>query len=501
MRRLMDPFWSDRRVGLAEVVLVAAGAAFMSAYLIPRGPVTTPEALLSMATALAVGLAAGLLMQSGWSLLVAPAVFVVVLELARLGVDGPTVDGIHLGSTYGIIAFVVGRLVHGVLVLAPMMLGAAYGTWIASRLGGDAPVIAGAVGRTFVCLGTIALVAIALLVARPASTAPILGSDGGPLPGSIAELTTVSIGGHDQSLMIRGRNIESPVLLYLAGGPGGTDLGAMRADVGLEQDFVVATWEQRGAGKSYSALDPAETLTVGQMVSEAVEVTDYLRDRFGKEKIYLVGNSWGTILATLTAQEHPELFHALVGTGQMISPRETDIVFYEDTLAWAERTGNDDVASALRRNGPPPYDDLLAYEPALSHEHDWNVYPEIDAKEMPGSLFVPENTLMDRVNGLRSFLDTFSVLYPQLQEIDFRKDVPSLDIPVYVVTGKYEARGRAVLAREWFEMLEAPSKEMIIFDRSGHRPLFEEPAAFASLMARILDETSAGNPAVDAAGN
>jgi len=493
MRRMLEFFWSDQRAGLAVTALLAIGAAFLNASLIPRGPATTPQALVSMATALAIGLVTGLLIRRWWSVLAAPVVFVAALELARLGVDGPTVDGIHLGSTYGIIAFVVGRLAHGALVLAPMIVGAVYGDWMAGRLRDDGSAGGGAVGRTFTGLATIALVALAVLIARPATTAPILGSGGQPLPGSIAELITVPIGGHDQALMIRGTSGDDPVLLYLAGGPGGTDLGAMRADVGLEQHFVVATWEQRGVGKSYSALDPAATLTVEQMVSDAVEVTNYLRDRFGQEKIYLVGNSWGTILATLTAQAHPELYHALVGAGQMVSPRETDIMFYEDTLAWAERTGNDEIASTLRGNGPPPYDDLLAYEPALSHEHEWNAYPVIDAHEMPGNLFVPENTLMDRVNGLRSFLDTFSVLYPELQDIDFRTDVPSLDIPVYMVAGRHEARGRAVLADEWFEELEAPSKEMIVFERSGHRPLFEEPAAFAALMDKIANDTSVSN--------
>jgi pimeloyl-ACP methyl ester carboxylesterase len=233
-----------------------------------------------------------------------------------------------------------------------------------------------------------------------------------------------------------------------------------------------------------------ETLTLKQTVADTIEVTNYLRERFDEEKIYLVGNSWGTTLAVLAAQQRPELFHAYVGTGQMVSQRATDIMFYEDTRAWAEQTGNDALAASLRQNGPPPYDSLLDYEPALSHEHDWNVYPEFDSSnEMPAILFVPENTLMDQINGLRSFLDTFSVLYPQLQEIDFRHDVPRLNIPVYMIVGKHEARGRAVLAQEWFDKLEAPSKEMIIFDHSGHRALFDQPAEFAALMSRIVGDT------------
>ena len=490
---VMESAWSDGRAGLAIAVGLAAGSAMLSALLTPRGPMTTPEALASMAAGLALGVAAGLVMGSRWSLLVTPAVFIVVFELARLGFNGPTVDGIHPGSLYGLMAFVLGRGVHGLLVLTPMILGTLYGVELAARLGKGATATMGPVGWLPTGLLTMGLLALVVLVARPGTTAPIIGSDGEPLPGSIAELTTVRIGGHDQALMIRGRSIGSPVLLHLAGGPGGTDLGAMRADVGLEQDFVVVTWDQRGTGKSYSALDPAETLTLEQMVADTIELTTYLRDRFDEDKIYLTGNSWGSTLGILAVQQRPELYHAFVGTGQMVSQRATDVMFWEDTLAWAERTGTAELAATLRKNGPPPYADLFNYELALSHEHDWNPYPEFDGRtEMDSTLFVPENNVMDRLHGFAAFLDTFSVLYPQLQAIDFRADVPSLGVPVYMVVGRHEARGRAVLADEWFDMLEAPSKERVVFEHSGHRPSFEEPAAFASLMTRVLAETLPG---------
>jgi proline iminopeptidase len=482
--------WSDWRIGLLAVAGIAAGAALFCGWLIPRGPITTPQALASIAGGLLIGVAAGLILGSRWSLIVAPLGFVVVYELVRLGVSGPTVDAIQLGSLYGAIAFVVGRFMHGIFFLAPMMLGAIYGIWLAACLGKADTYVMAAPGWVVSIAASLALVWLAISTARAAVTHPILGADGAPLPDSIAELVTLPIGGHAQAMMVRGRSIDAPVLLYLAGGPGGTDFGAMRLDAGLEQSFVVAVWDQRGAGKSYSALDPAETLTLEQMVADTLEVTNYLRQRFDEEKIYVVGNSWGATLGVLAVQRRPELYHAFVGTGQMVSQRETDIMFYEDTLTWAKQTGNHALADLLRRNGPPPYDNLLDYEPALAHEHNWNAYPELDTnKEMPAILFVPEYSLMDRVNGFRAFLDTFSVLYPQLQEIDFRQDVPELDIPVYIVSGAHEARGRAVLAKQWFALLEAPSKEMFIFEHSGHRPLFEEPAKFVAVMEKVLEET------------
>lgn len=236
-----------------------------------------------------------------------------------------------------------------------------------------------------------------------------------------------------------------------------------------------------------------ETLTLERMVADAIEVSEYLRDRFDEERIYVHGQSWGSTLAALAVQARPDLFHAYVGSGQMVSQRETDILFWQDTLAWAESSGEQALADTLRANGPPPYTDILDYEIALSHEHDWTVYPDFDnERELPFTLFVPENDLMDRVNGLRAFLDTFAVLYPQLQGLDFRRDVPALEVPVHVIAGAHEARGRAVLAEEWFAGLEAPSKAWHVFERSGHRPTFEEPARFVEVMAQVVAETYPG---------
>ena len=492
--RVIDLWWSDWRIGFGVAVVVAVAFALASGWLTPRGPITTSQALMSMAAALIVGGAAGLAMGNRWSILVAPVVFALVFELGRLGLEGPTVDAINLGSMYGIIAFVLGRVLHGLLVLAPMVLGAVYGVWLAGRFGNEGSPTMSLSGWTLTGLATVGLVAIALVIARPASTAPILGGDGEPLPGSIAELATVSIGGHDQVMMIRGRKIDNPVLLYLTGGPGGTDLGAIRRDVTLEQDFTVVAWEQRGAGKSYPALDPTETFTLEQLVADTVEVTNYLRDRFDEDKVFLVGQSWGSTLGVLAAQQHPELYHAFVGVGQMVSQRDTDIVFWEDALAWAEETGNTGLAETLHRNGPPPYENLHHYAPVISYEHQWNPYPELDMNnEMTAILFVPEYNWMERINAFRGFLDTVGTLYPQLQDLDFRTDVPRLDVPVYMVLGNRETRGRAGIAQEWLETLHAPTKESIVFEGGGHRAHFDRPGEFAELMTRALGETLVPN--------
>ncbi len=485
-----------RAAVVLAAVLPVAVAALVAGWWIPRGPVTTAQAVVSVIVAVLVGGVAGWWLRSRWALLLAPVTFVVVFELARIRVEGPTVDGIRLDGIYGLLALVAGRGVDAVLILLPMMVGASYGVLLVRRRGlpeGEKPP-RHPVRRTVLGVATLAVLALLAGLLRPASTEPITGADGDPVPGSVAELVDVPIGGHDQSIMLRGVSREAPVLLFLEGGPGGTGIGRIRnAGTDLEQSFVVATWDQRGTGKSYDTLEPTETLTLEQMVEDTLSVTNYLRDRFEEQKIYLVGSSWGTTIGVLAVQRSPELFHAYVGTGQMVDQFATDQLMYAESIADAEARGDDGAAEQLRSMGPPPYDNSLDYPIAIASNPKWLNFEHGDdyqaSAEYPASLFVSEYTLVEQLRGMTAIAETFAVLYPELADTDFRTDVPELDVPVYIVQGEHEVRGRSTLAREWFDLLSAPTKEYVYFDRSGHTPPFDEPGRFADFMVDVLEET------------
>ena len=260
----------------------------------------------------------------------------------------------------------------------------------------------------------------------------------------------------------------------------------------LHQDFTVVGWDQRGAGKSYGSLDP-ETLTLDSVVNDTIELTNYLRERFGQDKIYLLTESWGSIPGVLAAQQHPELYHAYIGSGQMVNVQETDRIIYQDMLAYAETTGDDGLASELRDIGPPPYTDIWSNAFLAQHyeliEDDFDppqVY--VDRAEESGvgfwGIMGSEYTLIDKANVFRGLLDMAAVMYPQLQEIDFRTQVQSLEIPVYIFDGAHELRGRRELSHEWFALLDAPVKKMYTFENAGHAPAFE----YADELHRILRE-------------
>jgi pimeloyl-ACP methyl ester carboxylesterase len=329
-----------------------------------------------------------------------------------------------------------------------------------------------------------------------AYTPPILGDNDKPLVGSIAVLEKVTLGGSDQWITIRGKNRNNPVLLFLAGGPGGTQLAATRDQLKkLEDNFVIVNWEQPGAGKSINAV-PLKSITPERYISDAHQLTQYLCQRFKQEKIYVLGESWGSALGIWLVQRYPELYHAFIGTGQMVAFAETEVRDYELALKMAKEQGNTKLVEKLKKQGLPPYygkDVVWKVSPYNQYLGDYMTKnPEI---ERPGyntfsDLAGPEYGLYDKVNFLLGLATTFNHVYPQLYNVDLRKQAIKLDVPVYFIEGRHDINAPPALTEEYFNALKAPHKEFIWFEHSGHSPWINERDRFVDLMVNlVLKET------------
>jgi len=479
---------------VGAVTGVAAGLAM------PRGPVTTAQALALLLGCLAAGGFAGAAARSRWAVLLVPAVHLLAFEAVRYGASGPTVDLPRFDTAFGVLAFLVGRGVDALLALAPLAVGSWLGVAVSRRLAGED------VSWLPAAAAALPLVALAAWLLVPARTPPVLGDDGRPVPGSVAELTSVRLGGRDQAVMLRGRSADLPVLLYLAGGPGQSDLPFSRVLLSdLTASFVVASWDQRGTGRSYAAIEPLEELTLERAVADTIELAEHLRARFGEEKVYLLGESWGTTLGVLAVQRRPDLFHALVGSGQMVSQSLTDRIVWRDLLSHAREVGDWDLYDRVLTLGEPPYDDV-PWSNAFVMTNYWRLEPPY----APPAAYVERGTSarlgfygvlgseyapIEKANVLRGLIDVFWALYPQLQEIDLRRDAPRLEVPFYLLDGKGELRGRRELALEWFEALDAPIKRVFAFEDAGHAVAFEQFEALERILVdTVLPETYPARP-------
>ena len=321
-----------------------------------------------------------------------------------------------------------------------------------------------------------------------ASTPSIVDANGRPVPGSIAELEQVELNGSRQWISIRGHDQTKPVLLFLAGGPGGSQLAATRKLLGeLEQHFVVVNWEQPGAGKSYRAVDVAD-LTPERYIDDGLALTRYLRQRFAQEKIYILGESWGTVLGVWMVQRAPDMYHAFAGAAQMVDFLETDLYDYNLALRLSFESGNFNKVAALKKQGPPPYyGDGVArkfseYVLVLSQYMMSDPAITGPGYDTFGDIAADEYGLYDKFNYAWGLLATLDAVYWQLWDVDLREQAPRLDVPVYFLEGRHDVNAPPALAEDYLQKLEAPHKELIWFEHSGHSPWVDEADKVVDVM-------------------
>lgn len=354
--------------------------------------------------------------------------------------------------------------------------------------------------------GWIAVAGLAVFLSQQFATIPPVTDDAGDvLPGSIATLEQVELNDSNQWITVRGHSDDLPVLLFLAGGPGGSELVMTRRYLSdLEKHFIIVNWDQPGAGKSYHAVD-FDDLTPERYIEDAHALTLHLRERFEQDKIYLFGESWGSILGVWLVQRYPEHYHALVTTGQMVAPVENDIEMYEFALERLLEQGQLADAESLRQNGPPPYerDELLGKFQAMNgvvngymHAH---AHGEGTGHNLAlDSLAAPEYGLLDKVYWGMSLLNTFPHVYSQLNDVDLRTQATELDVPVYAIKGRYDINASNALAEQYMDMLDAPHKELIWFEDSAHTPGWNEPAHFTQVMVNtVLAQTQSQTESTD----
>ena len=254
---------------------------------------------------------------------------------------------------------------------------------------------------------------------------------------------------------------------------------------------MVVNWEQPGAGKSFDAVDRA-TLTPERYIEDARALVMLLRERFGQEKVYVLGESWGSALGVMLVQRYPELFHAFIGTGQMVAFLENDEMCYDFALGWARERGDAAKVEKLTRQGPPPYyGSGMSWKEAAFLMDTYNYMNANPAIADNGAntfrdLAAPEYGLYDKVNWFRGVLETLDVVYPQLWAVDFRKQATKLDVPVYFLIGRHDINAPTVLTEQYHALLDAPHKEIVWFEHSGHTPWVSESDHFVQAMVETV---------------
>ena len=261
----------------------------------------------------------------------------------------------------------------------------------------------------------------------------------------------------------------------------------------LERHYLVVNWDQRCAAKSYGAAD-WDRLAPDDLVADAGALIDTLLTRYAQRNLLLVGNSWGSILGVRVAARWPEKLWGYVGVTQQVSIQETDSLGWALTRETALRAGKMKDVSSLDALGPPPYPRerfLRRYFSLINLQNRYGGSPRANAAasgQLRVALTAPEYGAMDRLHWVWSIKRGWETVYWQLaqQQMDFEREIPSLDVPVYLLLGRRDLVVPPVLAERWLARLAAPRKQIQWFEGAGHTLMVSEAAAVDAFLIALL---------------
>lgn len=350
------------------------------------------------------------------------------------------------------------------------------------------------IGLTAVLAGAaIIFIAGAIVTRYFVYTPPFRSADGKPLPTSIAEFRRVVLGGYSQALLIRGKNTGNPVLLYLHMGPGLSEMGISRnMNARLEDHFIVVHWDQRGTGKSYSPfLDPA-SLNVDQFIEDTHELTLYLKKRFNKDKIILMGHSWGSGLGPLVASKYPMDYSGYIGMAQIVNPLESDRLSHAAVLGMARASQNGDAINALEKIDGYWLLRDKRYLSAMMVNKKWVGHFGGQMAGYKNFFFVfrhmmcHEFTIFDWVPLFLGSRLSANAIWKVMFTTDLMQQAPEFSMPFILLMGRHDINTVPELAENYFNAVRAPVKKWFWFEKSAHFPNYEEPDRFHETMIESI---------------
>ncbi|TVR70664.1 MAG: alpha/beta hydrolase [Marinilabiliales bacterium] len=339
---------------------------------------------------------------------------------------------------------------------------------------------------------------VALWIISPGKPEPLTGPDGNPLEGSISVIEKISLGGLDQYLIIRGADSTKPVMLFLHGGPGSPEAAFMKHfNPGIEKDFVMVYWEQRGAGKSWSRDIPVESMNMRQFISDTRELSEYLSERFKQDRIYIMGHSWGSLLGILAAREHPELYRAYFGIGQVADQFIGEQISFE----WAkEEARNHNDKKAAETLAGLSFPDLNASgKEWIDYMTEQRIYVNKfgggTTRDITGMwplirivFKTRDYTIGDKLNFMNGSMFSLEHMWNEVIQTNLFNEIDSMQVPVYIFHGKYDFTTPYSVAKDFYDQLKAPEKGFFTFENSAHSPVFEEVEKFNSIVREITQK-------------
>jgi len=313
----------------------------------------------------------------------------------------------------------------------------------------------------------------------------IFARQGSAFGAPIQEAGFVRIGGLEQWVTIRGVNATHPILLVIHGGPGDSQAHLVSEYTPYESKFVVAQWDQRGAGRTFERnRETVKELTLDRMTLDGIEVADYLRTHLHHRKVIVLGHSWGSYLATEMVKRRPDLFAAYVGTGQ-VSNWPAIVTEQWNYLERAARTADDQATLDLMKKigEPDPLNPVQygAWRRLLNQKY-------LGPADSSWLKRLRRQTFGLTPDELKAFGEGQSFSGIQLFKVYSAEDLGTtakeIPVPFFVIQGTEDFFTPATLAVKYFNDVKAPKKGLSMIEGAGHFALVTHQEQFLAALLK-----------------
>lgn len=340
-----------------------------------------------------------------------------------------------------------------------------------------------------ILLVIISLVILYIILQSKGEITAFSDSQGRPLEKSLSEKVYVDINGKKQGMIIRGKDIEKPILLFIHGGPGIPEyfLNEYYKNA-LEDHFLVCWWEARGSSLSYVDNLKYDDVSIDILTSDTIEVTEYLKERFNKEKVYLMGHSFGSLIGVKASQKRPDLYYAYIAmaqfTGGELVGKRANTITYSHLKDIFIKSSDKRSLKSLEEVSIKEGEEVTFKKEALgrvdSLKHRAGCGTMHKMKSPITGIFFPHlfsrsYNLKEKINFWRgNFSLRNTKLFKEVLAIDLMEDDINFKIPVYFFSGIHDYTCPYPLSHDYYEKIKAPIKGFYTFYNSSHSPLWEE---------------------------
>jgi len=307
-------------------------------------------------------------------------------------------------------------------------------------------------------------------------------------PNGIDESGLQRIGGIEQWVSIRGRDLANPVIVIAHGGPG-SGLSPLIAEttLGWERHFTVVHWDQRGAGRTFSRAKAGQgEMTLARIAEDGLEVTAYALERTGHAKAILLGGSWGTVVAVAMARRRPDLFHVLVGAGQVVDGARNEAVGYEALLARVRAAGDARSEAQLVKLGPPPWTikQTMVERRILIGRHPPPNERGMNGRVLMGLATAPGFSLRQMIDWFGGADFSLTALVATIGVYHDGPPYAPFAVPFVIIQGADDIQTPTSLAAEYLDAVDAPAKRFISLPGGGHMAMVAMPETFLQALLR-----------------